>query len=131
MVDAIAKFDVIICAIIALEGCAIFWLVPLGAPPPEIGIWRPRIGASPDGIRKQRLGRFLLPLIVPLVLSILFLPPSTNPVTIAREYVVVALTPLYVVGAVSGVKVMVMASRQRRRVRARRLNHRQRLDMPS
>lgn len=131
--DAIAKLDVILCAIMVLQGCAVFWLAPLGASPPNVGIWRFRIGASPDGIRRQRLGRFLLPLISLSMLSIFFLPDTNpSPGTIAFEYVVVALTPLYVVGIVSGAVAMVRAGRQRiQRVRALRQLHRQRRNVPS
>ena len=131
--DAIVKLDVILCTFMLLEGWAVFWLVPLGAPPPNVGIWRFRIGASPDGRRRQRLGRFLLPLPLPLILFIFF-PADTNPSpgTVAFEYVVVALTPLYAVGVVSGAVAMMRAWCQRRlRVRAPRQLHRRRQNMPS
>ena len=135
MVDAIAKIDVILCVVMVLELWAVLWLAPLGGSPPKlgIGIWRIRIAASPDGIRRQRLGRFLLPLIL-LVLPIIFFVPDTNPSpgTRAFEYVVVASTPFYVGGIVSGAVAMVTAGRQRRqRITALRQLHRRRQNMPS
>ena len=135
--DAIVKVDFLLGAVILLEGWAVFWLVPLGGSPPNVGLWRFSIGPSPDGIRRQRLGRFLLPLfLLGLVLLGLFtfFVPDTNPsfTTTVFEYVVVASTPLYVVGVVSGVVAMVRAGRQRRqRVQALRQLHRQRQNMPS
>lgn len=118
--DAIAKVDVILIDVMLLEGWAVFWLVPLGGSPPSVGIWRFRIGPSPDGIRRQRLGRFLLlPLLLLMAVLLelfMFFGPATTPSpgTIAREYVVVALTPGYVVFVVSGAVAMVRAWRQRR-----------------
>lgn len=118
--DAIAKVDVILIDVMLLEGWAVFWLVPLGGSPPSVGIWRFRIGPSPDGIRRQRLGRFLLlPLLLLMAVLLelfMFFGPATTPSpgTIAREYVVVALTPGYVVFVVSGAVAMMRAWRQRR-----------------
>lgn len=118
--DAIAKVDVILIDVMLLEGWAVFWLVPLGGSPPSVGIWRFRIGPSPDGIRRQRLGRFLLlPLLLLMAVLLelfMFFGPATTPSpgTIAREYVVVALTPGYVAFVVSGAVAMVRAWRQRR-----------------
>lgn len=137
--NAIAKVDAILVDVMLLEAWAVFWLVPLGKSPPNVGrIWRFRFGPSPDGIRRQRLGRFLLgPLLLLLFVLLelfMFFGPATNPSpgTIAREYVVVALTPGYVVFVVSGAVAMVRAWRQRRqRVSALRQLHRQRRNMPS
>lgn len=132
--DAIAKVDVILFAVMVLEGWAVFWLVPLGGSLPNLGKWRFRIGASPDDIRRQRRGRFLLPLIPLMALSIIFFLPDASPSsgTRAFEYVVVALTPGYVVGVVLGAVAIVQAWRQRRRnVTALRQLHRRGQNMPS
>ena len=116
MVYTVAKFDLVLMAILCLEGWATQWLLPLGA--------------SPTGIRLQRVGRFLLPLPALLFLSVLFLPPSVNPVTISKEYVVVALTPVFIGLAVFEAVVMVRALRQRLGMsRTRRQPHRQRQGM--
>jgi hypothetical protein len=130
MLDTIAKFDVALVGIIFLEGCTIFWLLPLGVGVPLQGTRTRRLVAPPGYIRKQRIGRFLLPLVALLCFSVFFLPPSISPATIAREYVVVALTPAYAVLAVFGAVGIVRAWGQRRRiVRARRQLHRQRQGM--
>jgi hypothetical protein len=165
-IDAIAKLDVILLAVMLLEGWAIYWLTPLGESPPNGGIWRLhfgplpgiqalpdgtrrhhfrrfrslrrfRSGPSPDGIRRQRLGRFLLPLLL-LVFVLgglfIFFGPHVNPSPGTRgfEYVAVALTPGYVAFVVQGTGAMVRAGRQRRqRLRALRQLHRRRQSMPS
>lgn len=136
--DAIAKFDAILVDVMFLEAWAVFWLVPLGGSPPNVGLWRFRIGTSPDGIRRHRLGRFLIILLLLLVFvpleMFMFFGPATNqsPGTTGYEYVVVALTPGYVVLVVSGAVAMVRAGRQRRQsLRALRQLHRQRQSMPS
>jgi hypothetical protein len=64
-----------------------------------------------------------------LLMLTIFFPPDTNPSpgTLAFEYVVVALTPLYVVGVVTGAVAIVRAWGQRRqRAYALRQHHRQR-----
>lgn len=135
--DAIVKLDFILIDVMLLEVWAVYWLTPLGEAPPKVRLLRFPIGPSPDGIRKQRLGRFLLlPLFLLMFVLLelfMFFGPATDPSlgTIAREYVVVALTPGYVVLVVSGAVAMVRAGRQRiQRLRALRQLHRQRQNMP-
>jgi hypothetical protein len=147
-IDTIVKLDVILLAVLLLEGSATFWLVSLGESPPNVGIWRrrteaplamkallegtqwqrykrwrslvrSRIGASPEGVRIQRLGRILLPhMLLALVLFGLFLffgpRIDLSPGTKAKAYVVVALTPFFVVFVAQGVVAVVRAWRQRR-----------------
>lgn len=136
--DAIFKFDVILIDVTLLEVWAVFWLTPLGGSPPNVGIFSFRFGPSPDGIRRQRLGRFLfLPVFllvaVPLELFLFFGPASNHSLgTIGREYVVIALTPGYVVFVVLGAVAMVKAWHQRRqRLRALRQLHRRRQSVSS
>jgi len=66
-------------------------------------------------MRRQRFGRFLLPLILPVLLPIFFLRDTNpSPGTLAFKYVAVALTPGYVIFLASGAVAMVRTWRQRR-----------------
>jgi hypothetical protein len=166
--EAIAKLDVILLAVLLLEGTVVFWLVPLGESPPNVGIWRWRteespdtetkallegthrqsykrwrslmrsriVGLSPDGIRRQRRGRVLLPIILLVVVLFglfLFFGPRVDlsPGTLARAYVIVALTPFFMVWVAQGAVAVVRAWRQRRhRQTALRQIHERAQDIP-
>jgi hypothetical protein len=112
LVNIIATFDFLLMAIFALEVCVVLWLLPLGASVH---------GASPQGIRTQSRGRFLLPFCALALLSLFFLFLSIDGPTISAEYAVACVTPLLLGITVYEAKEMVRAWHQRRRIaRARR-----------
>jgi uncharacterized membrane protein len=99
VVHIVASFDVLLLAIYALEVCAVLWLLPLGA--------------SSQGIEKQRLFRFLLPVMALVLLSMFFLLLSIGGPAISSEYAVAASTPLLLGVTVYQAKEIVRARRQR------------------
>lgn len=114
VVHIIASFAILLIAIYALEVCVVLWLLPLGASPH---------GASPQGIRRQRRGRFLLPVIALACLSMFFLFLRIDGPAISSEYAAAAGTPLLLGITVYEAKVIVRAWRQRQL-------HRHRQGMP-
>lgn len=96
MLDSIVKFDLAVFAFMCLAGCAMHWLTPLGT--------------YPHG----RRGRYLLPVAALVCLLLLFVPlTSASPTTLARVYVVAALTPVYLWCAVAVSRALVNVVRER------------------
>jgi hypothetical protein len=105
VVHTIASLDFLLLAIYGVEVSAVLWLLPLGTSPH---------GASPQGIRRQRRARFLVPVgaLALLPLFVLFL--NTDGPAISSEYMAVILTPFVVGITVHEAVLMVRAWHQRR-----------------
>lgn len=97
MLNAVANFSFVLVALVLLEGGVTQWLLPLGA--------------SRTGIRRQRVERYLLPLLAALAcLSVLSSPVRA---TDWVAFIFVALIPVYVALTGYGVVAMGRALRQR------------------
>ncbi len=109
MLDAIARFDLIIASLLCLEGFVAAWIMPPGALPT---------------LEKRRLViRYLTPLFGITCLVVAFIPWShSDSLTDGRELFIVLLTPLFLVGGYFGTVAVEVAVRQRIRGSPRRRN---------